>query len=79
MVLQQIQILVFSARKALTVGAANVSASIPLNRYSSFEDLEHKMSVPMHLQFNTELQNDNELILKHVDADAGRVVVNRFL
>lgn len=32
----------------------------------------------MHLQFNIELQNDNELILKHVDADAGRVV-NRFL
>lgn len=63
----------------MTVGAANVNASIPLNSYSSFEDLEHKMSVPMHLQFNTELQNDNELILKHVDADAGRVVVNRFL
>ena len=37
------------------------------------------MLVPMQLQFNIELQNDDELIFKAGAADAGRVVVNRFL
>ena len=38
-----------------------------------------RMLVPMQLQFNIELQNDNELIYKTGAAAAGRVVVNRFL
>ena len=37
------------------------------------------MLVPMQLEFNIELQNDNELIFKAAAADDGRVVVNRFL
>ena len=55
---------------------------IPLNRYSFFEELEDKMLVPMQLQFNIELQNDDELIHRNngIDGDvSARVVVNRFL
>ena len=55
---------------------------IPLNRYSFFEELEDKMLVPMQLQFNIVLQNDDELIHRNngIDGDASaRVVVNRFL
>ena len=37
------------------------------------------MLVPMQLQFNIHLQNDDELISKAGAADDGRVVINRFL
>ena len=37
------------------------------------------MLVPMQLQFNIELNNDEELIHKADGADNGRFVVNRFL
>ena len=37
------------------------------------------MLVPMQLQFEINLQNDNELIYKADAADDGRVVINRFL
>ena len=37
------------------------------------------MLVPMQLQFNIELNNDEELIHKAHGADNGRFVVNRFL
>ena len=37
------------------------------------------MLVPMQLQFNVELNNDEELIHKAHGADNGRFVVNRFL
>ena len=75
----------FEARRNLTkrVGegggeeaAKDINVIIPLNRYSFFED---KMLVPMQLEFNIKLQNDNELIYKAAAAAAGRVVVNRFL
>lgn len=33
----------------------------------------------MQLQFNIELQNDDELIQKAAAVDHGRVVVNRFI
>ena len=80
----------FEARRNLTkrvseagnaVGNApkDINVIIPLNRYSFFEELFERMLVPMQLQFNIELQNDNELIYSVAGADAGRVVVNRFL
>ena len=72
----------FQARKLLMTDAnvlKNVNVIIPLNRYSFFEELHERMLVPMQLQFNIELQNDNELIFKAGAADDGRVVVNRFL
>ena len=61
-----------------TGGARDINV-IPLNRYSFFEELEDKMLVPMQLQFNIELQNDDELIHMANGTDPGRVVLNRFL
>ena len=80
----------FKARRNLTkrvseagnaVGNApkNINVIIPLNRYSFFEELYDKMLVPMQLEFNIELQNDNELIYMTDGAADNRVVVNRFL
>lgn len=75
----------FAARRKLTQSVANdgngasegINVISPLNRYSSFEELEDKMLVPMQLQFNIELQNDNELIHMANGTDDERVVVNR--
>ena len=72
----------YQARKLLMTDAnvlKDVNVIIPLNRYSFFEELDNRMLVPMQLQFNIELQNDDELIFKAAAADDGRVVVNRFL
>ena len=79
----------FEARRLLTrqigegggaaYAAKDVNVIIPLNRYSVFEELESNMLPPMQLQFNIELNDDAELIHKTHAADAGRVVVNRFI
>ena len=69
----------FEARRLLTTGNNNVNIIIPLNRYSFFEELEDKMLVPMQLQLNLHLQNDNELLQKTAAVDDGRVVLDRFL
>ena len=68
-----------AAVDALNAGGKDVKFIIPLNRYSFVEELEDKMLVPMQLQFNTELNDDDELIHKPYAADNDRVVVNRFL
>ena len=68
----------FEARRLVTQGG-NVNVIIPLNRWSFFEELNDKMLVPMQLQFNIELNSDVELIHKLQAADAGRVVINRFI
>ena len=70
------------ARKLLMTDAnvlKNVNVIIPLNRYSFFEELNERILVPMQLELNIELQNDDELIFKAAAADNGRVVVNRLL
>lgn len=77
----------FEARRLLTQannnngggGAKDVNVIIPLNRYSFLKELEDKMLVPMQLQFNIELTNDDELIHKAHGTDNGRVVINRCL
>ena len=69
----------FEARRLLTTGGSDVNVIIPLNRYSFFEELEGRMLVPMQLQFNINLQNDDELLQKAAAADDGRVVIDRFL
>ena len=69
----------FKARRLLTSADNNVNVTIPLNRYSFFEELEGRMLVPMQLNIELELQNDNELIYKNAAAADGRVVVNRLL
>ena len=59
----------FEARRLLTQAAADDSLNagekdvkfiIPLNRYSFVEELEDKMLVPMQLQFNIELNDDDD-------------------
>ena len=60
-------------------GAKDVNGIIPINKYSFSEELEEKMLVPMQLQLNIELNNDDELIHKAHGANKGRIVVNTFL
>ena len=76
----------FEARRLLTKeqvangGAPDINVIIPLNRYGFFEELEDRILVPMQLQFNIQLQNDDELIyMGDAPPDDGRVVINRFL
>lgn len=52
---------------------------VPLNRHSFFEELEDKMLVSMQLEFNIELNNDDELIHKAHGVGNGRIFVDRFL
>ena len=76
----------FEARRILTQakqnngggGAKSINAIIPLNRYSFFEELEDKMLPPMQLEFEIDLNEDNELIHQVNGVDAGRVVVKKF-
>ena len=68
----------FEARRLITqAGDANVL--IPLNRWSFFEELNDKMLVPMQLQFNIELNSDDEMVHKAHAVDPARVVINRFI
>ena len=69
----------FESRHQLTITNQDVNVIIPLNRYSFFEELEDKILVPMQLQFNLHINNDDELIYKANAAAAGRIVVDRFL
>ena len=64
---------------ALAVGGKDVNVLIPLNRWSFFEELNDKMLVPMQLQFNIELNSDDELVHKVQAVVAARVVINRFI
>ena len=68
----------FESRKVLTQ-AGNINIIIPLNRWSFFEELNDKMLVPMQLQFNIEINSDDELVHKVQAAAAARVVINRFI
>ena len=65
----------FEARRLLTkaaadgqlaVGGKDVNVIIPLNRWSFFEELNDKMLVPMQLQFNIELNSDDELVHRNM-------------
>ena len=75
----------FEARRILTQaqqnngngGPKSVNETIPLNRYSFFEELERKMLPPMQLTIELTLNEDAELIHKAAAADEGRVIVKR--
>ena len=77
----------YEARRLLTKAAADdalnvgrdVNVLIPLNRWSFFEELNDKMLVPMQLQFNIELNSDDEMVHKAHAVDPARVVINRFI
>ena len=68
-----------AADDALVNGGKNINVIIPLNRWSFFEELNDKMLVPMQLQFNIELNSDDELVHKVEAVAAARVVINRFI
>ena len=42
------------------------------------EELESKMLVPMQIQLNIALRNDDELVQMANGTDAGKIVINRF-
>ena len=69
----------FEARRLLTNIGRDVNVLIPLNRWSFFEELNDKMLVPMQLQFNIEINSDDELVHKVSNVAAARVVINRFI
>ena len=58
-------------------GAKSINETIPLNRYSFFQELERKMLPPMQLTIELTLNEDSELIHMANGTDAGRVVVKR--
>ena len=63
----------------MNAGGKDVNVIIPLNKYSFFEELEGKILPPMWLQFNKELDDDDELIHRANASANGRVVVDGFL
>ena len=74
----------FAARRLLTRGRGAdgagegqlVDTTIPLNRYSFFEELEGRMLPPMQLAIELELTPDTELL--YGEHDTARLVIDRF-
>ena len=64
-------------RALLAQGGLTVQTLIPLNRYSFFEELNDKLLPPMQLEFEVELQSDEELIWQN-DGTNRRIVVRKF-
>ena len=57
------------ARALLSHGGLMVQTIIPLNRYSFFKGLSDKLLPPMHLNFEIQLQNDEEVIFQNNNTD----------
>ena len=66
------------ARALLSHGGSMVQTIIPLNRYSFFETLSDKLLPPMQLNFEIELQNDQEIIFQNNNTTERRIVVRKF-
>ena len=64
------------ARRLLTADRKLVNVTIPLNRYSFFEELEGRMLPPMQLNFEIDLTTDVECL--YGAADTLRLVIDRF-
>ena len=65
------------SRALLSHGGLMVETIIPLNRYSFFEGLSDRLLPPLQLEFEIELQNDEEMIWQN-NATARRTVVRKF-
>ena len=65
------------ARALLSHEGEIVKTIIPLNRYSFFESLSDRLLPPLQLEFEIELQNDQEMIFQN-DGTARRIVVRKF-
>ena len=73
----------FEARKLLTQANVegdpkHINVIIPVNCYGFFKELESKMLVPMQIQFNISLNENDELVHKANGVAASRIVINRF-
>ena len=66
----------FEARRLLTSDRKLVDVTIPLNRYSFFEELEGRMLPPMQLTFEIDLNNDAELLFGAINTT--RLTIDRF-
>ena len=66
----------FEARRLLKANRNLVHLTIPLNRYSFFEELEGRMLPPMQLDFEIALTTDAEVL--YGAADTFRLVIDRF-
>ena len=64
------------SRALLSHGGLMVDTIIPLNRYSFFESLSDRLLPPLQLEFEIELQNDEEMIWQN-DGTARRIVVHK--
>ena len=65
------------ARALLSHGGKIVKTIIPLNRYSFFESLSDRLLPPLKLEFEINLQRDEEMIFQN-DGTARRIVVRKF-
>ena len=65
------------SRALLSHEGLMVETIIPLNRYSFFEGLSDRLLPPLQLEFEIELQNDEEIIWQN-DGTARRIVVRKF-
>lgn len=54
-----------------------IKTIIPLNRYSSFEELSYRLLPPMQLSVEITLQEDAELIFQNADVDPCRIFVTK--
>ena len=65
------------ARGLLSHDGLIVQTIIPLNRYSFFESLSDRLLPPLQIEFEIELQNDQEMIFQE-GGTARRIVVRKF-
>ena len=65
------------SRGAPSHGAATVETIIPLNRFPFFEELSDRFLLPLHIEFEIVLQDDNEIIFQN-DGTERRIVVRKF-
>ena len=63
-------------RRLLTSDSADVDVTIPLNRYSFFEELEGRMLPPMQLAIELQLTPDTEVL--YGQHGTARLVIDRF-
>ena len=64
------------SRALLSHGGLMVKTIIPLNRYSFFESLSERLLPPLQLEFEIQLQKDQEIIWQN-DGTARRIVVRK--
>lgn len=67
----------FAVRDKLTNNLSEVTAEIPLNRFSFFQSLEHNLLPPAQMGIEIVINNDEYLIFRAA-GDPGRVIITHF-